>query len=197
MSSRGKKKRSLGSVVFSGASLAAMWTPFVPAYLSTEQEEKILRLRDTLPESIWQNSQYEVWVYPPRDGTTMIQLSIKRRDKQVIRRWRDLQRIKNEIVGPEREAMEMYPAESRLVDTANQYHLWVLPEGVRWPFGYQDRLVMDGIGKKDGMGSCQEPFRQDERPTDLVRHPVSFDDAEAIMRERYGNKGSDPKDGSA
>jgi len=29
------------------------------------------------------------------------------------------------IVGEEHEAFEVYPAESRLVDTANQYHLWV------------------------------------------------------------------------
>jgi hypothetical protein len=34
--------------------------------------------------------------------------------------WRDLQRIKNQLVGPECEAVELYPAESRKVDTANQ-----------------------------------------------------------------------------
>jgi hypothetical protein len=52
-------------------------------------------------------------------------LSIKRRDREVIRDWRELQAIKNAIVGPEHEGFELYPAESRLVDTANQFHLFV------------------------------------------------------------------------
>lgn len=71
-------------------------------------------------------------------------LSIKRRDKEWIHDWRDLQRIKNEICGPEREAFEIYPAESRLNDTANQYHLWVLAPGMLMPIGYTDRSVVDG-----------------------------------------------------
>lgn len=58
--------------------------------------------------------------------------------------WRDLQAIKNELVGPEHEAIELYPAESRLVDTANQYHLWVLKDpSQRIPVGWTQRLVMD------------------------------------------------------
>lgn len=51
-------------------------------------------------------------------------LSIKRLDREPINDWRAMQKIKNSIVGPEWEAVEIYPAESRLVDTANQYHLW-------------------------------------------------------------------------
>lgn len=54
--------------------------------------------------------------------------------------WRDFQRIKNELVAPEAEAVELFPAESRLVDTANHYHLWVFPE-YRFPFGMQAREV--------------------------------------------------------
>jgi hypothetical protein len=44
-----------------------------------------------------------------------------RLDGQAIHDWRELQRIKNEIVGDEIEAVELYPAESRLLDTANWY----------------------------------------------------------------------------
>ena len=51
-------------------------------------------------------------------------LSIKRRDREPLCDWRAKQRIKNAILGDEWEAIEMYPAESRLVDTANQYHLF-------------------------------------------------------------------------
>lgn len=75
------------------------------------------------------------------DGTLYTHLSIKRIDRHVIHDWRELQGIKNAVCGPEREAVEIYPAESRLVDTANQFHLWVLPEGRHLPFGWDTRLV--------------------------------------------------------
>lgn len=71
----------------------------------------------------------------------LLHLSIKRIDKQPIHEWRDLQEIKNELVGPEFEAIELYPAESRRVDSANQYHLYVLADEARFPIGYQHRLV--------------------------------------------------------
>jgi|TARA_R100001163_G_scaffold52078_1_gene39455 hypothetical protein len=75
----------------------------------------------------------------------VIHLSVKTHDKEPIRDWRDMQRIKNELVGEEHEAVELYPAESRLVDTANQYHMWVfdkpVSDGAYYPFGFHDRLV--------------------------------------------------------
>lgn len=70
-------------------------------------------------------------------------LCIRRRDSEAIHDWRDLQRIKNELCGTDREAVEIYPAEDRLVDTSNNYHLWVLPRGFRVPFGYDERDVSD------------------------------------------------------
>lgn len=62
-------------------------------------------------------------------------LIIRRHDTKPIHSWYDLQRIKNELVGSDRTAVEVYPAESNLVDDANLYHLWVLPEGFKLPFG--------------------------------------------------------------
>lgn len=49
-------------------------------------------------------------------------------------KWSEKQRIKNEVVGPERIAIEVFPKISQLVDEANMYHLWVLPEGIELPF---------------------------------------------------------------
>lgn len=71
--------------------------------------------------------------------------------------WRDLQEIKNELVGPEHEAIEIYPAESKRVDSANQYHLWVFKDPTyRIPIGFQTRLVTEGtIGL-----SQQRPFEK-------------------------------------
>ena len=94
------------------------------------------------------NSKYMVFVR--KHGETMngpVHLSIKRMDRNPVHDWRDLQRIKNETCGDEREAIELYPAESRLVDTANQYHLWVLSTGERVPLGFTERLVS---GRRDG-----------------------------------------------
>jgi hypothetical protein len=47
--------------------------------------------------------------------------------------WAEKQRIKNELFGEESTAIEVFPAESELVDGANMYHIWVLP--MKLPFG--------------------------------------------------------------
>ena len=102
-------------------------------------------------QRIFRNDRYQVLVtdctpdlsVSPPEGCgfpPLVWLSIKRIDREPIHDWRELQDIKNALVGPECEAVELYPAESRLTDTANQYHLWCItdPE-IRWPFGYRAR----------------------------------------------------------
>jgi hypothetical protein len=64
-----------------------------------------------------------------RAGSLEYRLSIKRSDGQPIRTWRVLQDIKNAVAGEERYAVEIYPPESKVTDTANIYHLWVFAEG--------------------------------------------------------------------
>lgn len=90
---------------------------------------------------VWVNDRYEVFARTNAEG--MVWLSIKTKDRSTDHDWRHLQQIKNEVCGPEREAVELYPAESRLADTANEYHLWVLPEGMSLPLGFQEGLVSD------------------------------------------------------
>tara|TARA_R110000824_G_scaffold334659_4_gene521243 strand:- start:197 stop:697 length:501 start_codon:yes stop_codon:yes gene_type:complete len=71
-------------------------------------------------------------------------LSIKRNDKEVIWDWRELQEIKNLICGEDNEGMQLFPAESRLVDTANQFHLFVIKQpGLFIPVGFPVREVTD------------------------------------------------------
>lgn len=72
-------------------------------------------------------------------------LSLAIHDKHRTTRhdWREFQRVKNEVCGAEREAVELYPAESRLVDTANEYHLWVAAEGEKLEVGFKERAVAD------------------------------------------------------
>jgi len=42
--------------------------------------------------------------------------------------WRDFQRIKNDLVGSDWEAVELYPDEQRLMDPSNYYMLWCAPK---------------------------------------------------------------------
>ena len=96
----------------------------------------------------------------------IIHLSIKRHDREPVSDWRDMQEIKNQIVGKEHEAVEIYPADSRLVDTANQYHLWVLDtprdEGGEFPFGMfrKQRTVMTE-GQSGSLGSKQRGYEEE------------------------------------
>ena len=88
----------------------------------------------------------------------VVWLSIKRRDKAPVHDWRDLQVIKNLNVGPEHEGFEIYPAESRLVDTANQYHVFVfLDPKVRLPVGFRTREVT-GAEQAAAVGARQRAF---------------------------------------
>jgi hypothetical protein len=112
----------------------------------------------TKSDEVWINDTYQVNI---RRQETMAHLSIKRHDKEPARDWRDFQRIKNELVGEEFEAVELYPAESRLVDSANQYHLWVVMDpAFRWPFGFTERFVSN----KPLTGGKQRPFAEVAAP---------------------------------
>ena len=106
-------------------------------------------------EQMYQVASYEVPCIA--DNSMMpdiIHLSIKRRDREPVADWRVMQAIKNCLVGPECEAVELYPAESRKVDGANQYHLWCLDSSEsRFPFGFTERQVSyDEVG-----GTKQRP----------------------------------------
>ena len=128
-------------------------------------------------EEVWLNDIYQVNV---RRGIplssdpeiTVTHLSIKRRDKQANMDWRHLQLIKNQLVGPENEGCELFPAESRLVDNANQYHMWVFENpDIKFPFGFQTRLVTES--SRDG--SVQRKWDKSERPKDVDEHEKIMD----------------------
>src|SRR5262249_1931039 len=75
-----------------------------------------------VPVQVWENEIYMGRVY---DERPFIHLDISRKDEEPCKCWLDFQAIKNQLVGPEFEAVELFPAEERLVNTSNQYHLWV------------------------------------------------------------------------
>jgi hypothetical protein len=90
--------------------------------------------------NIYENDTYHVEV---KHAPPFIHLDIRRRDGKTCNEWQDFQRIKNELVGPEHEALQLFPAESRLVDTGNEYHLWVCTDTqARFQFGFKNRFVL-------------------------------------------------------
>jgi hypothetical protein len=125
---------------------------------------------------ILKNSIYQVavWCGQAEPFGEYFHLSIKTHDKQPRHDWRELQRIKNEIIGPEYEAVEVYPAESRLVDTSNQYHLFVFTT-FKLPFGFKDRMVVAGSTSTTG----QREFPPGLLPADAI----PAEKAEELMKK--------------
>lgn len=162
-------RRAIGEVLaFLADPEAEAWEPLAPATLpanaysdehiaaiaaETRMDVETVRAelqRQAADTAFFRNSTYQVAV---RRTDGPVHLSIKRLDQRAIRDWRVMQRIKNELVGPECEAVEIYPAESRLVDTANQYHLWAFPDPTyRIPFGFDRGLVTEA---DHGSGAVQ------------------------------------------
>ena len=107
--------------------------------LNNLPREKVIALleQEVINTQLWVNDLYQVAVRVLDPETKLLHLNIRRRDGGAIMRdWRHFQRIKNELVGPECEAIELYPAESRLVDTSNKYHLIAVADPTfRFPCG--------------------------------------------------------------
>jgi hypothetical protein len=107
------------------------------------REATIKKLQDEHDRcTFWVNDLYQVQVSPCGPDDLCLHINIRRRDGATdLRDWRHFQQIKNEVAGLEREAIELFPAESRKVDTSNKWHLWVLPEGTRFGLGWVQRDV--------------------------------------------------------
>jgi len=134
------------------------WKPLQPAYVHGPQPEAVIAehmryYKVTRDEAItalenydngctyWRNDLYQVQVR--EYGETGVHINIRRIDgAPCIRDWRHFQQIKNEILGEECEAVELYPAESRKVDTSNKYHLFGYRDpAFRFPLGMWERDV--------------------------------------------------------
>ena len=123
------------------------------------QAKKFLRTFEK--QERWENNLYRAQVHPTpslskgENPWNVTEVSITRVDQEAIHDWRHFQYIKNDIFGDDREAVELYPVEARLMDTANTYWLYVLPEGKIFPFGLTGRHVNDSWGLA---ASKQRPF---------------------------------------
>jgi len=85
-------------------------------------------------------------------------IGISTKSEAALHDWRDFQRIKNDLLGTEWEGVELYPAESRLVDPSNRFYIWCFPPGVLAALGFAHRRVE---GPQEG-GVPQRPFPEEE-----------------------------------
>lgn len=86
----------------------------------------------------WGNNLYAVLIrrFVDDNGCPVTHLAI-RTASQLEPPWRDMQRIKNEICGPEATAIQVMPPASELVDEADMYHMWVLSERLPFTLAYE------------------------------------------------------------
>lgn len=98
------------------------------------REETLASLQREENTSVWINDIYQVQVRELSHG--FVHLNIRRRDgAPILRDWRHFQWIKNQLVGEECEGIELYPAESRMVDNSNKYHIIASTDPTfRFPF---------------------------------------------------------------
>lgn len=90
---------------------------------------------------VWRSSTFLVQSFDVGGGVVRLSVSRTEVDEATLRwrediTWEDLQRLKREAGFGEREAVEVYPPDSAVVNVANMRHLWVLPE--RLPFSWGD-----------------------------------------------------------
>lgn len=139
------------------------WQPLQRVEISPHVRVIYERTMGEQPVEVWRNDTYEVIVKPVDTEETMggSHLSIKRLDRAAVHNWRHFQQIKNEICGDTREGFELYPDERRLVDNANQYHLWVLPEGVAVPVGFEGGMVVRADDDVQAYNELTEKGRQE------------------------------------
>lgn len=90
---------------------------------------------ETWREENYLNNRYSVQVsdYKSKDGV-IVHLWVRHHTGIMPSSWSDLQRIKNEIAGKDCVALEVYPRDEDLVDSANIAHIWVMPKDYVLPF---------------------------------------------------------------
>lgn len=84
----------------------------------------------------WCNEKCQVFIYdyPSVEGwPPIIEMSLKLNTREPWADWRDFYRIKSELCGTACWAIEVYPAQEFLVDSVNQYHMFVFPPGILFP----------------------------------------------------------------
>lgn len=82
--------------------------------------------------AVWRCRKYSVLVWQFPDDTAHLMIN----DPTCRHSWQDMMRIKNDVLGEDWAAVEVYPPKSLVVDAANMYHLWCTRRQLR--IGWDD-----------------------------------------------------------
>lgn len=77
------------------------------------------------------NRIFSVLVRPLENGGTHFAVSSM---SGVRPTWHEMQRIKDDLAGPEALAVEIYPPKAEIVDDADVFHIWVVSDRDAAPF---------------------------------------------------------------
>lgn len=80
------------------------------------------------------NRVFAVLERPLADGTVHLAVSSL---SEIRPTWWEMQRIKDELAGDTATAVEVYPPRDEIVDGADMFHIWVLPQPL--PFSLSRR----------------------------------------------------------
>lgn len=120
--------------------MARAWEPMLERPLSEADMQFAQRWGDFAGG--WLNNRYSASLYWRETAWGLVgHLAIRRHDGAPVQGWDDLQRIKDEVAGPARVALEVYPPAEDVVAQANMRHLFVLPEGMEIPLTLKGRWV--------------------------------------------------------
>lgn len=116
-------------------SYARTWTAFEPVSITEKMREEYPLLKHAF--AIYANSRYEVQMFNvPSELGGLMQMVVSRHGNIEDITWEELQRIKIELFGPEREAIEVYPTiADEWIGVKHIRVLWILPTTWQLPFG--------------------------------------------------------------
>lgn len=117
------------------------WEPMWRGKPITHSDDPLVRTAET-----WCNNKCQVFIYDwesPEGWPPIVNLSIKLNNRNHWHDWRDFYRIKTELCGTMSWGFELYPDQQSLVDTANQYHMFVCAPGFRFPVSLKQRGITD------------------------------------------------------
>jgi hypothetical protein len=122
--------------------------------------EKLFWIEEKVRQSeTWDVYRNDLYLVVIESTSPLLHLCIRRHDGRPCTDWNHMQQIKSELIGPEHEAVELFPAESRLINTTNEYHLWVHPRSdYRFPFGFSwNRFVLERTHATEAAESSPAP----------------------------------------
>lgn len=102
----------------------------------TKLEQVDLECHAFIPNGMtraFRNNRYTVMIYDNSKTThgPATKILIQNHfDEPIKNHWSEIQKIKNEVFGPEVTAIEYFPAESELINDHNIYWIFIYPDGV-------------------------------------------------------------------